>query len=172
MDSPRCPTCGGSKIVAGAMLGVDSTGAAFVPMSSRTTFNPNCVSPSSGFHACLDCGLLWSHIPPDAIRNHLRASKIPLAMQEVDELEFGPFRDLPQTEWGRMIGGHISELDALARAGGTALLRRYRDMRGVTWDVAAREATHWRRLTREQKLELFGWKPKTKPPKDDLAEIL
>lgn len=173
MPDERCPACGGTKIVAGSMQGPESALSAFVPHSARNVFALNQgLSPSAPFRACLGCGLLWSAIEPASLTGHMRASGRELARQEADELEYGPCRELPDTEWGRMVGGYVAELDAMARAGGNGLLRRYRDMRGVTWDVANQEAGRWAKLTREEKLGLFGWVPKAKPSKDDLGELL
>ena len=87
--------------------------------------------------------------------------------QHIEELDGGPFRDLPDTDVGHWIGAAISEIDALVRAGSSAAVRRYRELRGVTWDQAIRETRDWSGLTRGEKLELFGWVPKKKPALDD-----
>lgn len=146
MSDAPCPACSGSKIVTGRMQDADQFSFRFAPAS--------CSHPRV--------------TPPEALRTILRSSGWEIAKQEIDEIDHGPCRDLPNSDCGRMVGASIWELDKLARAGRSALLRRYRDMRGVRCDVAAKEATHWRQLTREEKLELFGWVAKVKPPKDDL----
>ena len=168
MSDTRCPACSGSKIVIGPMHSSEAYGVRFAPLSCGYPALPLI---SSYFHACFGCGLLWSTFDPETLRSVLRASGQEIAKQEIDEIDYGPCRDLPDSDWGRMVGASISELDKLARDGRTALLRRYRDMRGVTWDVAAMEATHWRQMTREEKLGRFGWVAKVKPPKDDLDEF-
>jgi hypothetical protein len=172
MSDIRCPTCCGPKVVAGLMRCQENVASSFLPMSAGSAFPTKGIPVPHSFLACLGCGHLWSAIDPQRLRDFLGASGQELARQEIDEIDRGPGRDLPDTEWGRMVGGRISELDALAREGGTALLRRYRDMRGVTWDIAAKEARHWHRLPRAEKMALFGWVPKTKSPKDDLGELL
>lgn len=165
-----CPICGGAKLIAGFMSGGEGWAGNFVPLSTR--HGPGVHVGARSFRSCLGCGHLWSSLDPKLLRKFIHESRDEMARQELDELDYGTCYDLPDTEWGRMVGGYISELDALARGHQTAVLRRYREMRGVTWDVAAKEATHWRSLTRSEKLELFGWVPKTKPAKDDLGELL
>jgi len=82
---------------------------------------------------------------------------------------------LPDTGVAREIAEKIAELDALVRTGKSGAVGRYREMRGVIWDEAIKEMKSWAKLTREEKLALFGWKPKankTKQEFDDLDEPL
>lgn len=172
MPEARCPACGESKSIAGTMPGPDSAEGRFVPANTGVLFNRTGVPMRcEPFRACMACGLVWATLDPVAIRAFIRAHGKELAGQWLDEIDHGPCRDLPDTEWGRRVGGSISELDALARAGTSALVRRFREIRGVTWDVALKEAGRWPQMTREEKLEFFGWVGKEKTPKDDLGEL-
>lgn len=146
MDIVRCPVCASEKVV----RGIAAQGG-----PGRTLFLLPRVDPLSGLplgarmQGCLACGHLWSSFDPDRFRAHVAEQGCELDRQYLDEVERGPNRDLPDTELGRGIGAHIAELDALARGHATALIRRYRDLRDVTWDDAIREAARWPRLTRE-----------------------
>jgi len=96
---------------------------------------------------------------PTRLRRFLQVHE--LGRQYLDELERGPYRDLPDVDLAREIGDHVAELDAIARnsiAG--KVVRRYRELRGVTWDQALKDASDWAELTRPEKLALFGWIPK------------
>src|SRR4051812_39959652 len=128
MTQTKCPGCGGLKTIAGSMPGPDAGSSRFVPDHTRLFFNRSGVELARPrFRACLDCGLVWAAIDPARVRAFITEFGEEIARQQLDEMETGPFRDLPDTEWGRQIGGYISELDALARDGGP-LMRRYRDI--------------------------------------------
>jgi hypothetical protein len=120
--------------------------------------------------ACLSCGHLWAHLEPSHLRRFIRDYTGELGRQYLDELERGPYRDLPDTDLAREIGDQIAELDAIARNGSAGkVVRRYREFRGVTWDQALKDVTKWSELKRPKKLALFGWIPKKeKEPFDDL----
>jgi hypothetical protein len=117
--------------------------------------------------ACVSCGLVWSSVDPDALREYIARNGQEIARQQLDAFDRGPFRDLPDTDLAREIGAAVAEVDALCSAGSSAVPRRYRELRGVPWDQALRETRNWSRLTRAEKLELFGWAPKKKAVLDD-----
>jgi hypothetical protein len=126
------------------------------------------MAASEPLRACLSCGLVWSAVDPDRLRFLIADHGLELARQHLDEIDHGPYRDLPASDAAREIGDRVAELDALARAGAHGpMVRRYRELCGVTWDQAHRDVKDWPRLTREAKLELFGWVPKTKKDEFD-----
>jgi hypothetical protein len=171
-DDP-CPVCESPKTITGAMYGSEYPAGTFLPdHSRRIPSSPGLNVSQARFRACLTCGHLWAAIDPHAVRAHVGRHGGELVKQTLAEMDHGPCRDLPDTAWGRMVGANVSELDAIARAGGPGLIGRYREMRGVTWDEAIRETKGWPRKTREEKLVLFGWVAKEKPVKDDLAELV
>jgi hypothetical protein len=118
--------------------------------------------------ACVSCGHVWTTLDPARLRGVIRSSGEEIARQELDEIDFGPHRGLPDTELAREIADKVAELDALCRSGKVGVAGRYRELRGVTWDQALKETRDWVRLTREEKLALFGWETKKKVPIDDL----
>ncbi|MDG3002195.1 hypothetical protein [Paludisphaera mucosa] len=148
------------------------TGEGIPPGYPASVRPRHCRPPGAGFglpafSACFTCGLVWSSVEPDALRGFIHRRGEEIARQHLDEIERGPFRDLPDTDLAREIGAAIADVDALSRAGSSAVPRRYRELRGVPWDQALHDTRNWRRLTREEKLELFGWAPKKKSALDD-----
>ena len=165
MKPACCPHCQSANAVLGDMTGAEGYAHSFAPRNCRY-FRPNAgIAPSGAFYACASCGLVWTAVDPGKLRAFIAAHGEELARQQLDEFDRGPFRDLPDTEIGRKIGAKVAAVDAAARAGKAT--RKYRELRGVTWDQAFKDTTNWARLTRQEKLELFGWVAKKKAPVDD-----
>ena len=160
MEAPRCPRCRQAAVVFSSPY-VPAEG--FVPRHSGVFANP---VPTPARSACVACGLVWSSVDPARIREVIGAYGGELARQHLDEIDRGPYRGLPDTAAAREIGDKVAEVDALVRSGAPAA-GRYREMRGVTWDEAHRDVRRWHELTRDEKLELFGWVAKKKPAVDD-----
>jgi hypothetical protein len=118
--------------------------------------------------ACVSCGLVWTALEPSALRDHIERHGREILRQELEEIEHGPYRGLPDTDLAREVADRIAELDALARSGKIGLVGRYRELRGVTWDQAHKDVGGWADLTRGEKLALLGWTPKKKAVVDDL----
>lgn len=166
--SERCPRCNGTTLVNGEVHG-DQHGIAFTPRHARPFWNPGGVAIERHARGCLTCGHLWLHVDPARLRRFIQDCTGEIGRQFLDELERGPYRDLPNTTLARRIGEHVAELDALIRDGAHGkAVRRYREMRGVIWDQAVKDVGGWAELTRPEKLALFGWLPKKKEPFDDL----
>jgi hypothetical protein len=156
-------------VVLGYILtGDGGYGAHFLPVHCRLSYVSPAVPPARGFAACLSCGHLWSVLDPAALLAYIERTGDELAQQQLDELARGPFRDLPDTELAREVGTKIAEVDAMARRGAPAAARKYREVQGVTWDQALHDTKNWHKLSRQEKLELFGWTSKKKTPVDDL----
>ncbi|WP_422924765.1 hypothetical protein [Singulisphaera sp. PoT] len=69
-----------------------------------------------------------------------------------------PEDGLPDHPKVREASGRIAELDLLILSGKQLeATRRYREIRGITWERAAHDLRHWQDMARSQKLELFGW---------------
>jgi hypothetical protein len=172
MDTEHCPNCADTKLLAGCVSGAEGYHASYFHPGHLQPFRalkPTGSRLANGyFQVCLSCGHVWSHLDPTMLRAFIRESCGESAKQRLDALDFGPYRDLPDTALAHEIGDKIAEIDALE---GTATIRRYRELKEVTWDEAIKDATHWDRLTREQKLTLFGWVEKKKPV-NELAEML
>ena len=170
MEPRRCPSCGEAAVieecvVAGFRL--------FMPPYVWGYNSDVTHSVPSDTGVCVACGHLTAALDPTKVRDFMRGCGSELAKQYLDEIDFGPRRDLPDTGFGHDLGAKVAELDALARTGkGSAVIRRFRDLTATTWDEATKAAGRWSRLTREAKLALFGWTAKEKPIKDDLADSL
>jgi hypothetical protein len=169
-EPERCPRCNETAVVAGTTYSQGGCVAGFVPHNARQFWGPGAVAVAERFQACLSCGHLWSHLAPAKLRQFLQNHTGEIGRQYLDEIERGPYRDLPDTELARMIGEHVAEIDALVRSGDTSkAVRRYRGLRGVIWDQAIKDVDAWANLTRPEKLALFGRIPKkAKAPFDDL----
>ena len=167
-EPERCPHCGGTTLVNGEVRG-DQHGVAFMPRHARPFWNPGGVAIERDARACLTCGHLWLHVNPAELRRFIQDRTGEIGRQFLNEIERGPYRDLPATTLARQIAEHVAEIDSLVRDGfhGKAV-RRYREMRGVIWDQAINDLRNWANLTRPEKLALFGWIPKKKEPFDDL----
>ncbi len=170
MGEEDCTRCGQRTVLRGAVIDPEAgIGNRFDPRDSRIFRKRTGVALSSQeFRACVSCGLVWSSLDPDRLRAFVLEYGEEVAKQEIDEFDRGPMRDLPDTALTRSIAAKVAELDALARDRRVGVVGRYRDMKGVAWDVALAEAGQWRRLARAEKLALFGWIPKEKPLLDDL----
>ena len=167
MEPVRCPHCGESKAVLGVVS--DRQGPAFahafVPAPLRPLRMAEGVVLQS--YACASCGMVWSRLDPTQLRGFIEKHGDELARQHLDKMDRGPYRDLPDTSLAREIGDMVAEFDALAREG-KGIARRYREIRGVTWDQAIKVTGNWAGLTRAEKLALLGWEPKKKAIVDDL----
>ncbi len=170
METERCPVCGEPSVLIGQIVaGHEHYGYAFVPNFCRPPLQEDGVPVHGGPRACISCGHLWMSLDPGRLRKFVASFGGELARQALDEIDLGPYRDLPDTALAREIAEGIAEIDALARSGRTGAVGRYREIRGVPWDRALKEASQWAHLTREEKLALFGWTPKKKKtPVDDL----
>lgn len=122
----------------------------------------------SGAFGCVTCGHAWTSLDPGKLRNAIVQSGDELARQRLDELERGPLRDLPDTEVAREIASKVARIDALVYSGRTGAVALYRELAGVIWDEAISQMRRWSRLSRPEKLALFGWVEKVKCPPDDL----
>jgi hypothetical protein len=159
----NCPRCNESPVLGGYVNG-------FCPGFAWTRGTTVGAAITVEARTCLSCGLVWSFMEPSRLHRFLRDCTGELGRQYLDELERGRYRDLPDTDLAREIGDHIADLDAVARDSSAGkVVRRYRELRGVTWDQALRDGTKWAELSRPEKLALFGWIPKkAKEPFDDL----
>jgi hypothetical protein len=168
-DRDPCPRCGGTGAVFGTFLPTFSEyhgAVGFYPRSVAGGFASG-VGIDAAFRACLKCGLTWSSLSPTKLRHHMQRFGGELARQELDEIDRGIYRDLPDTDLAREIAEKVAEIDYMVRRGEFGAVARYRELRGVPWDQAIKQMQGWSRLTRAEKLELFGWVSKKKPPVDD-----
>lgn len=165
----RCPRCRGEAVVAGGFAPHGASRPVFLPQYCGAPSYSGIIPPQL-FRACLSCGLLWSAVDPRGLRALIARCGGELGLQHLDEIDHGPYRDLPDTDLARAIGDKIAELDATARTQPqSAMVRRCRELYSATWDQAHQDAREWPRLSREDKLERFGWSPneKKKAPLDD-----
>lgn len=176
MEASRCPRCHQASVIHGRMVAQDSSpDEGFVPRNVRLFRHVQVVPLAQrATYACVSCGHLWSAVDPAKLRQFIATWGEEIAKQELDEIDRGPYRDLPDISLAREIAENIAELDALVREGKPGGVARYREMRGVIWDEAINAMRRWTKLTREEKLALFGWEPKakTKAAADDLGEPL
>ena len=163
MNHAPCPRCGGSVTVIGKIVQPGS--------ETDTEINRDYTPFQEPVRACLGCGLCWTEVDPVANLAAM-AQQSPLLRQIVDRLLHGSLGGLPDTEWGRRLAAEVAEIDDLVFRGRPNIaMRRYRQLTGKTWDRALIEMDDWRKISRDEKLARFGWKPK-KPPTDDLGELL
>ncbi len=170
MESESCRACGATTVVVGHVVaGPESNvGHAFVPRNCRPAWQTTRLAVPNGFRACVSCGHVWARIDPAALREHIASHGEELARQELAEIDYGIYRDLPDVAAAREVAEKVAAIDALVRAGKTGAAGLYRELKGVTWDQALHETARWARLTREEKLALFGWLPKKKASVDDI----
>ena len=174
-SASACPRCGRPTVVVGHVLdgGESIDPPRFLPAQMQIKlFSQNWwgVELTAGFQACLTCGLTWSQVDGDALRSFILQHGSELACQQVDEFDGGPMRGLPDTAPARQVAANVAEIDHLVRSNkANEAVRRYRELTGVIWDQAIAATRSWRDLTREAKLELFGWITK-KGELDDLAD--
>ncbi len=174
MELDRCPACNEPGVARGQFLvdgnyGLDRGGFA-LERACLFRFPPS-VPLNAKPRACLSCGHVWSTIDPAKLRENIRLRGVEIDRQHLDEIDDGPFRDLPDTALARAMGKKVQEIDALVRNGRwIEAIRRYRDLQGVTWDQVHKDMNNWANMPREEKLALFGWVPqKKKGPVDELA---
>ena len=170
VEPERCLRCGEAAVI-------DARVAAGFSFFMRSHIwghnNSTLVQTVPSTRVCVACGQVTASLDPARFREAMRGGGSELAKQYLDEIDFGPRRDLPDTGFGHDLGAKVAELDALARTGkDSAVIRRFRDLTATTWDEATMAAGRWSRLTREAKLALLGWTAKMKPIKDDLADSL
>lgn len=173
MEPERCPACNEPAVMPGQFLASGDYGTGcggFGLERSRLFRTPPAAPLAANARACVSCGHVWSKIDPLKLRENIWKHGSEIDRQHLDEIDDGPFRDLPDTALARALGAKVQEIDALARTGrwGEAV-RRYRDLQGVTWDQAHKDMNNWMNMHREDKLALFGWAPKKKGPVDELA---
>jgi hypothetical protein len=167
VGTEHCPACGAATILKGFIAFGEGYATQFVPNHCRATRTQG-VPTAVTARACAACGHVWMTLDPGRLREYVATHGEEIARQELDELERGPYRDLPDTAVAREVADKVAELDHLARGRAVGVVGRYRELRGVTWDIALKEAGDWHRLTRAEKLALFGWTPKKKVALDDL----
>jgi hypothetical protein len=157
METLSCPACGKATVVTGNIVsGGEGNGLRFVPRNCRAWRLVSGVNLSHAFQACVSCGHSWTTLDPTKLHAFLEEYGAELAQQELEEFDGGRYRDLPDTDLAREVADHVAEIDALVRHGYGAI-RRYRELKSVTWDQAIKEAGGWANLKREEKLALFGW---------------
>lgn len=168
MELERCPACNAAAVVLGTFPEGDY---GFVPDRARLFRNRRSVDfavPKA--RACVSCGHVWSSLNPASLRDFIREHADEIGRQHLDEIIFGPRRDLPDTDFARAVADKVWRLDVLVRSGRyNRAVREYRDMRAVTWDRAHKDMSNWANLNRGDKLALFGWAPKKKGSIDELA---
>jgi hypothetical protein len=162
MGTELCPWCGKASVFEGGLTSSGGPRALFLPHRC------DMMAVSVAFRACVSCGLVWTAVDPGGLRDVIAKHGRALARQHLDEIDFGPYRGLPDTALAREVAEKVAEVDALVRSGKTGAAGRYRELAGVTWDAALRDVGRWPRLTCEEKLELFGWASKKKAIVDDL----
>jgi hypothetical protein len=169
MEAPSCPACGKSTVVSGGIVsGGEGGGLRFAPHNCRVWRLVSGVNLLSSFQACMSCGHAWTMLDPTKLRGFIEEYGEELAQQELEEFDGGRYRGLPDTDLAREVADKVAEIDTLVRCGHGAI-RRYRELKGVTWDQAIKQAGGWADLSREEKLALFGWVAKTeKVPADEL----
>jgi hypothetical protein len=146
----------------------NNVGQGFAPRNCRPSWQAAALAVAGAFRACVSCGHVWNRVDPARLREHIASCGDELARQELDEIDRGIYRDLPDIAAAREIAEKVAAIDALIRAGKTGAVGLYRELKGVTWDQALHETGRWARLTRDEKLALFGWLPKKKVRVDDL----
>jgi len=174
MELERCPACHEPCLMYGRFLASKEyygDGYGTFALERSNLFQP---PPSASFktkpRACLSCGLVWSKVDPLKLRESVWKNGVEIDRQHLDEIDDGPFRDLPNTALARALGAKVQEIEALIRSGRRVeAIRRYRELRGVTWDQAHKDMSNWSNMPREEKLALFGWVPKKKGAIDELA---
>lgn len=166
-ESECCPRCNVATVVNG-QVGTPAAVIAFIPDHARPSRSLMGVALKHG--ACLSCGHVWTYLDPSELRRFIKTQTKEPGRRPLDEIDRGPYPDLPGTELSQEIGLKVAEIDALVRSGNFGkAVRRYRELRGVTWDQAIKDAGNWAELKRPAKLALFGWAPKKeKEPFDDL----
>jgi hypothetical protein len=170
VEPERCPGCGEPTVVIGHVIAGSEcdVGHTFAPRNCRPSWQAIGVAASAGFRACVSCGHVWNRVDPARLREYITSHGEELARQELDEIDYGIYRDLPDLAAAREVAEKVAAVDALVRRGRTGGVGLYRELKGVTWDQALHETGRWARLSREEKLALFGWQPKKKVPVDDL----
>ena len=166
-EPERCPRCNEATVVNGRV------GANGRPVEPSSPITRSCSGPFGGLRSgtapasrAATSGLCLN---PSELRRFVKAYAKGPGRAALDEMDRGPYRDLPSNELSQEIGAHVAEIDALVRAGSIGkAVRRYRELRGVTWDQAIKDAGNWAELRRPAKLALFGWVPKKKESFDDL----
>ncbi len=161
MSQETCPACGKAKVVHGEGSSArENSPNRFCPSGTRFSYTQVGVLITTPFRACVACGHFWSRIDPASLRAFIHEWGEEIARQELDESDFGIYRDLPDTAFAREIAEKVAEIDRLVRDGTHTYVGRYRALKEVIWDQAIKETRDWHRLTRPEKLALFGWEPK------------
>jgi hypothetical protein len=182
MESDRCPKCGSPTVIAGHVTGSRSVPAdVFVPSDVRLLrLRQGVALDGATFRCCVSCGHLWAGLRPEDLRAFIEAYGDELAKQDVRPTDVGVDDGLPDLPEALGASRGVAEIDALIRAERRQeATRRYRDLTGGTWDQAIDAIRGWRDLTRDQKLVLFGWRPKgvsrdgrAKPYDDPMHDLL
>ncbi len=171
MEAERCPVCDSASVVAGW---VAAEGAkhrpCFVSPDTTVLFRSPGVPLPYDFLVCLSCGHLWSSLPPKHVRDFIRTHGTELARQQLDALDFGPLRGLPDIPEAHEAGHGVAEIDNLIAAGkAPEATRRYRELTKTTWDQAIDAVRGWRDLKRPEKLARFGWVATEKAKPDEIG---
>jgi hypothetical protein len=161
METPRCPACGKSTVIVGQVTSGDGSANTFVPTNCRAWRLVKGVNLPYAFQACVSCGHAWTMLDPAKLRAFIEEYGEELTQQLLEDFVGGRYRGLPDTDLAREVADHVAEIDALVRSGYGAI-RRYRELKGVTWDQAIKQVGGWSNLSREEKLALFGWVAKMK----------
>src|SRR5690606_12887522 len=132
MELDRCPACNEPGVARGQFLvdgnyGLDRGGCA-LERACPCRFPPS-VRLQARARACVSCGHAWSTIDPAKLRENIQLRGVEIDRQHLDEIDDGPFRDLPDTALARALGKKVQEIDALVRNGRWIdAIRRYRDL--------------------------------------------
>jgi hypothetical protein len=145
MEAVCCPRCSASTVIAGSLGGWRGIKPRFVPLNTRLVHWDEGIALHVGeLHCCSSCGLTWTSLEADKVRELVEAYG--------DDLAVSP------AACAALSG--VAEIDALAQAEAT---RRYRELTHATWDEAINAVRDWHLLNRAEKLARFGWHPKKAP---------
>jgi hypothetical protein len=135
---------------------------AFLPRGSRSLRMSAGVKLPPELHACTSCGHMWASLDPEKLREFVERYGDELARQQADSYE-GDFKGVPAG-----VVECVAEIDSLVSAGKSSeATRRFREFADSTWDRAVHALQGWRHLGREEKLAMFGYRPKELIPADD-----
>lgn len=162
VEKPTCPACCSGVVVSGPVRTGEYAGHGFVPRGLKG-WNTAYVPINPEFFACADCGMVWTNVVAGALPGFLERNLGPLGMECYRALRDGPGWDLPGHETAQAAARAVAEInDLMLRDRQPEATRKYRDLSGRTWDEASHAIFRWKKLTRAEKLALFGWEVKDK----------
>lgn len=162
MKTDVCPKCSAPTVITGQLTAWRGDPAdTFIPPNVRfVRWRKGVPLDNTPSRVCTSCGLVWTTLDPASLRAFITDYGDALSKEDLELAPPAPLVPPPSAEAVQS----VDEIDDLVRSGHQPrAVQRYHELTGGTWDQAIDALRVWRHSTRDQRLALFGWRPKPTP---------